>query len=66
VAGGLLFVWGLAVRDMLRLTDVPGLVPRFMIGTVAMSLLWERRLARAQGLLRSSVPLRDGEVWRAV
>jgi PAP2 superfamily len=65
VAGGLLFVWGLAVRDMLRLTGVPGLVPGFMIGTVAMSLLWERRLARAQGLLRS-VPLRDREVWRAV
>jgi hypothetical protein len=52
-----LFVWGLAVRGVIHPASIPGLGPAFALFTLAVSLVWERRLAREQGLLSSSVSL---------
>lgn len=67
-SGGLLVavllfsIWGLAVRGAIHPADVPGLVPAFTICTIAVSLVWERRLARAQGLLPSATVVRRPHV----
>jgi len=51
VGAALLVVWGLAVRGVIAPPPVPGLVPLTMLATVAISIRWERNLARAAGML---------------
>jgi hypothetical protein len=58
VAGVAVFcVWGLAIRGAIEPAGIPGLVPAMMIATVTLCVIWERRLARAQGLLNPLRPL---------
>ncbi len=53
-------VWGLSIRGNLHSAAVPGFVPAMMIATVTACVVWERRLARAQGLLDPLRPLVAG------
>ena len=54
------FVWGLSIRGAIHPAAVPGFVPAMMIATVTVCVAWERRLARAQGLLDPLRPLVAG------
>jgi hypothetical protein len=53
VGGSILFIWGLVVRGVIDPAEIPGTVPALSVCTVILSVIWERGLAKAQGILPS-------------